>query len=155
PASCGPSKGRVYSGPGKGSQWVPAATWNPGPDPGNTQLRARPGARYNPRPTARSPAPGRREKDPSLRKEIGRRFMRYPGLSLVPVLLAGAPLTAQPPAPAPTLDAILARWEQVMTGVTSLSGKVVRTKKDAVYQVTEVFEGDVKYQKPNLAYLKM
>ncbi|HEY2838993.1 MAG TPA: TIGR03009 domain-containing protein [Pirellulales bacterium] len=69
------------------------------------------------------------------------------------------PLTVpnQPAAPAapanPRLDALLADWEKSMKGVESLMAAVTLSEVDALTKTTEVYEGQVKFMRPNMADL--
>jgi TIGR03009 family protein len=101
--------------------------------------------------------------------------MRYFGLALAGVLLtraggyAQAPQqpAAQPQAPqqqpaAPVLDpannkldALLLQWEQRMKGVQALTADCTRTKLLKTFRTTDVFEGQAKYLRPNLASLHL
>jgi len=90
--------------------------------------------------------------------------MRYLGLALTGVLLAGAvgqgqQPVQQPPAgqnPAPNrLDALLLQWEQSMRNVQMLVADVTRTTVDKVFSSTDVMEGTARYMKPNLAALHL
>lgn len=82
--------------------------------------------------------------------------MRYCWLSVMALLSAatlalGQPPAAQPAQPTPTLDQVLAQWEQVMSSITTLHTKVARTNVDKSLGGVEVMEGEAKYYKPNKA----
>ncbi len=105
--------------------------------------------------------------------------MRPRGLALSALLLAAAPLAAQPPkappmtppaapmapaAPAadPLLDDTLTRWQQTMEGVQALSATLKRTEKDQTTETEKHYTGFTKYLRvssggtaKNLALLQM
>ncbi len=103
--------------------------------------------------------------------------MRLPGLALSALLLAAAPLAAQPPQPPPMpppappmqpaaqpdpLDGYLATWQQTMEGVQALSASLKRTEKDQVTGTEKHYTGFTKYlhvssggTTQNLALLQM
>ena len=89
--------------------------------------------------------------------------MRYCWPAVMAVLLACGPASAQQQAPAnpsfdpskESLDALLVQWEQKMKAINTLAASVTRTKIDAVFKTTEVFEGNAYYMKPNLALLDL
>jgi TIGR03009 family protein len=80
-------------------------------------------------------------------------MMRYlPALAVVLVVAGGVPAQppmppAAPPAPAedPRLDALLARWEAATTNIQSLVAEVVCTRKNPVFNKTEVLVGSAKF----------
>lgn len=72
-------------------------------------------------------------------------------LAIGMLFLAGKFVAAQtPPVPgssSPTLDEVLAGWEQSLTSLRSLSAVCERTTLDKVFQSKEVFKGTAKYLK--------
>lgn len=90
--------------------------------------------------------------------------MRSIQLALVGLAIWGVHVNAQQPNPQPAqpaapggerLDSLLNRWEKEMQSVQTLSVDMVRTTKDKVMGMDEVFAGKAKYMKPNLAVLEM
>ena len=78
----------------------------------------------------------------------------------------GSPLPARPTSnQAPTvpaldpqnnpLDKFLLQWEKEMTGVDSLVASMSRTEVNLTFQQTDVYVGNAKYLKPNLAMLEL
>jgi TIGR03009 family protein len=53
------------------------------------------------------------------------------------------------------LDALLMRWEQEMTLITSLDAELTRTTDDKTFGTMDIYLGKAKYLKPNLAMLEM
>lgn len=53
------------------------------------------------------------------------------------------------------LDALLLKWEAKSQGVQTLHAKVVREKKDVIFRESQVFEGEAKFMRPNLALLEL
>ncbi len=78
-------------------------------------------------------------------------------LSFVGFMLLAPVVCAQPPkdpAPNDRLDALLMKWEKVMMSVESLAvAKCTRTEKDKTG--TKVYEGEIRFLKPNLFSLHM
>lgn len=58
---------------------------------------------------------------------------------------------APPAAGGAQLDAVLAQWEKQMQGVETLAAQLTRTRVDGVFRTTDVYEGGVKFMKPNRA----
>jgi TIGR03009 family protein len=86
--------------------------------------------------------------------------MRYPYLAVAGVLLASTLLHAQQPAETPepqpsTLDFHLTQWESKMKGIETISAQITREKEDKVFRTRDVFIGEAKYMKPNLAKLEL
>src|ERR1700751_1005419 len=92
--------------------------------------------------------------------------MRYYGLAVAGVLLAIAGVCAQAPQQQPPaapaldpvnnrLDALLLQWEQRMKGIQFLTANCTRTTLDKSFGTSDVFEGQAKYMRPNLASLLM
>ena len=94
--------------------------------------------------------------------------MRHAWLALAVLLLAGGAVQGQQqqppvaaPAPAPLdpqnnrLDFLLLQWEAKMKEVDTLSAEVVREKDDRAFRVREIYEGQARYKKPNLALLEL
>lgn len=85
--------------------------------------------------------------------------MRAFMLSLVVFGFAASLTPAQQPQqpPAPTvassaqLDAVLAQWEKQMQGVQTLAAQLTRTTVNRVFNTTDIYEGGVKFMKPNRA----
>lgn len=68
---------------------------------------------------------------------------------------AGVTPMNAPSQPNPRLDQLLLNWEQKMKGVNSLEADVVRYETDAVTKTQKVWQGKVKFLRPNRAYLKV
>jgi len=94
--------------------------------------------------------------------------MRYHWLALAGILLGGTAGFAQqqpqrPVAPPATtldparnpIDNLLVRWEEKMKSIESLQAECTRTTIDKVFGGNDVFVGQAKYMKPNLAILDL
>lgn len=91
--------------------------------------------------------------------------MRCSCLALSGVLIFCAALRAQqPPASPPTvptldpnnhLDALLMQWEAKMKSIQTLKATVKREREDKVFNTRDIFEGEAKYMRPNLALLDL
>lgn len=73
---------------------------------------------------------------------------------------AGAPQAAPPVQtrfdPANNrLDALLLKWEESMRNVQTLQAHCTRTNVDRAFNAVDVYEGDARYMRPNLAILDM
>jgi TIGR03009 family protein len=66
---------------------------------------------------------------------------------------AAPPMTVPNQPANPRLDALLADWEKSMKGVESLMASVTLTEIDGLTKTTEVYEGQIKFMRPNMADL--
>jgi TIGR03009 family protein len=81
-----------------------------------------------------------------------------PNVNLNPAGQKPAGVAALPPPPAPLsprLKQLLLMWEQKMKTVNSLEADIVRYDSDAVTKTQKVWQGKVKFLRPNRAYLRM
>jgi TIGR03009 family protein len=69
------------------------------------------------------------------------------GLQAKPVAQAGAPV------PNPRLDQLLNQWEQKMKSVTAFEAEITRSETDPVAKTTEVYQGKVRFLRPDRATL--
>jgi TIGR03009 family protein len=91
--------------------------------------------------------------------------MRHSCLALAGVFLCCTALNAQqPPAQAPAvpalnprdrLDSLLMQWETRMKSVQTLKATIRRERDDKVFRTRDLFEGEAKYMRPNLALLDL
>jgi TIGR03009 family protein len=91
--------------------------------------------------------------------------MRNSCLALSGALLCCAALSAQqPPAQAPAapaldprdrLDSLLMQWEGKMKSIQTLKATVSRERDDKVFKTRDIFVGEAKYMRPNLALLDL
>jgi TIGR03009 family protein len=63
--------------------------------------------------------------------------------------------TKAAPEPRTPLETVLARWEQATNSIRTFSAQVKRITSDSAFQTTEVYEGTLKYMKPNLRALHL